>query len=323
VAFPTTPNPGFTRDELEREKSRLVNEYKQVADVHLLITQLKFLFGFQQTPAQVDLKDIANRIKDQLPGDHGTQQAAVPGLGLVGEIIDAASTLPFETIEAIEPQLGLIAMVFSLAAELAQEPDGSRALSASEVFQTSADQLGVELSNRFRATSEALDRIGEILVTDAGKLDAADAKIRSGAWKKLDNLNVLDVGVKQFIWQTLLPAAYQINVLNIPASGHRFQNTECLTATSRVHPFTGAADSSAYAAATGVDDNGQATSNGLSVLAHGFYDPGPMTTMPASISDPLFTPAWQGGVGLSQPWLLAHGGFAVHDQRKHNCPWPA
>jgi hypothetical protein len=212
---------GFSLADWENVRTELVgrggpdefSEFEAVQSSWELTEALREPFGTSSGSAQVELGKLAAEIEAAL--------APKPQSEAVGEWLSIISTVVYELSygEGSNPAtagiIGGIAGALGLAAQYADDSEGSPLLGE---FKLSTAELAVELERRLRADSAQIDTLGELIVTDYGKLkEVSENPAFAGFAPKVveSATETLESGSKQWIYQTLFPTAYE--ALNLTA----------------------------------------------------------------------------------------------------------
>jgi Ricin-type beta-trefoil lectin domain-like len=333
---PSDPSAlGFTYGEFAVAfavvKTELLQEFEWVSDVRNLIANLQKPFGTDAAGATVDFVAISRVIQESLTMDGRTSE--VNGLSVTATILEAVGVF-FAELPPVEIAFTLVASSLELVEELSEEPDGSWSLGD---FPARADQLGSELHDRFKTASETLDFVGSLLVTDQAKLRTAaladEGQDPSRNWQICDQQNCgislkdldrgLTIGARQWLWTHMLPAAFDDVFAFSPPAGKSVRDIMCFVNPNSIpiqysRPFGDAPDSALYdGIVTGFDSAGTPQTGQTRVLARADRDfsvEGVQVRVPSSnVTDSLFRPLKQGGVGLHKTTLFTDPAFSFHD----------
>jgi hypothetical protein len=225
----------------------------------------------------------------------------------------------------------LLAGGLDVALELTEQPDGEPALGE---FSAKVEQLGSELLDRYKAASDGLDFVGDLLVTDYAKLRTAaladEGRDPSRNWQICDRDGCgispddlsqgVTVGARQWLWTHMLPAAFDLFEFAPPA-GKQLGDITCVVNPNSIpikygNPFASAPGNATYnALVTGFDSTGAPQTGRVRVLGRGdFSRIAQNIRFPSSdIADLLFRPSKQGGVGLFKTTLFTDPAFHVAD----------
>ena len=289
------------------------NEFDTVQSVWNLVTTLQGAFGATGVNAEVNLNKIATEIEQAIAPPKNAE-ADSWWLELVANVASIVSYYDFgfsDDDEFIEKTSGTLSGALFIAAQSLYSDEGSP---IGEEFQLDAEEVAVELSKRYLAASNGLGRIGELLVSDYGKLSAIDKSgllgINSEGVEEITS--VLGPGSRQWTYQALLPITYEAVSLQpgthnspLPAKATEF---ECDYVESGPNgpirgvyaPFHTAAQAELFSPAP-TRSLGVLVKVG-STLPHGEEQEEPRSP-PASLLEPLFKSESKGGLGLYAPWF--------------------
>lgn len=204
--------PPVDESDLDAVKSTLDKEFSSVDQIRTWIGHLQTIYTRSQTANQINVADESQRILSSLKASSGPSVAT--------EIVGAISETLFVASYFVEPEaapaIGAVAGAVGIAAELPTDVDKGDPVSAQ--LQVRAGDLGHELENRYLAASSGLDRLGDILVSDYGKLTVAGDKVQN-VWafdptSDNDTGDSLRRGTRRTIYQALFPIAFHNDTLN-------------------------------------------------------------------------------------------------------------
>jgi len=209
-------------------------EFDLVNDATNLIMGAYEPFATSINGQLVSVSQISQDIQKKLPP---TGNSTSQILATIGDIMSAAAAaagfipasahrpdrdvvgrpsgaLPRAGEDPIGPQvgggLGIVANAFAIASVWTQDPDGNKLL---QEVQDKAIELENDLSTAVKQAQIGLERLGELIVSDPGKLSAADALYGLVEEWSLDGdalpaaSSNLEVATRQMIWNGLLPPA--------------------------------------------------------------------------------------------------------------------
>ena len=329
---PSDSSLGFTDDDFAVVSAELAKEFEWVSDVRKnLIPSLKEPFGSAEAAGIVDFLSIGKTIGDSLTTDGRTTD--VNGWTVMPQVFDAVSVFLGLLPEA-EPAVAmfeLLAAGLDIAEEVTEQPDGEPVLGD---FSAKVEQLGSELNDRYRAASESLDFVGDLLVTDYAKLSTAalagTGKDPNRNWQICDqqtcgispkDLNQgLTLGGRQWLWTHMLPAAFD-RFEFAPPAGRQLGDITCIVNPFSIpikygNPFASVPGNATYGGiVTGFDSSGAPQTGRVWALGRGdFSKIAQDIRFPTSdIADLLFRPSRQGGVGLFRTTLFTEPAFHVAD----------
>jgi hypothetical protein len=296
---------GFSSETWTNVTKELRQEFRAVAAVWSLVETLQTPFGAAGVNAQLDLKGLATEIEQAL--------AAKPKNEAAGFWLNFAGTLAgigaYFAGPSIQAAVGTLSGALMISGQFQYGPEGSPLLGR---FQLAANDVAKSLASNYADASQGIGRLADLIVSDHGKLmavaDDPEIGINTPTLEALKS--ELELGSRQWIYETLLPAAYEAfeldrgEVMNnpLPTNAAEF---ECEwseeDAAGGYHPFEGVPAQAQYAP--------QAPSPRLGVLvAAGSEPPGYGSEVypkppPASLLEPIFKPQSQGGANVPQPWF--------------------
>ncbi len=298
------PHQGFTAAQCEGIRTELRDEVSKVAKVARYFGPLGLQqpFGASGVPALANLTEISKRIEEavQPPATDNTTSSALTALSYVSLLGNATpeTTAIGNTLNA----------AFLLGAYFTRE-DGSADLIGPKVT-TAASKLGVELAERYSQAGDHLDDLGRLIVSDYGKLTAVASKVNAEPgpgetdWR-LGNVGQardgLELAAKRMIYARLVSLAYPVMYDLGPVGnardwycdgGHfafvplpnKYLFADQADGAQFIGRFTNWTTRIAVAQANAVGSAGDARIRGV----------------PASITNVLFKPIDQGGLGLDK-----------------------
>jgi hypothetical protein len=292
----------FTVAQCQGMLAQLSREVTMVAQVkHYFGPEgLQLPFGATGTTALADLNQIAQEIKDAVappPGDNTTSNV----LTAMSYLLLAAAKFPNPAAPAAVV-LGTLNAAFGAGGYFTRS-NGSPDLIGPKIT-TTASNLGVELTDRYLQAGNNLDDLGQLIVSDYGKLTAVASKVDADpAWVLPSNMgeakNELRRAAKQTIYQSLVPLAYPV-MYDLGGVGNA-RDWECIRAAFFLvdkHLFADQPDGAQFVGRFPGDWNPliavaavHATGNGTSARIPG---------VPESIVAALFNPVDTGGLGLNK-----------------------
>ena len=203
------PHEGFTPAVCEQVRSQLFDEVQAGNRVrHYLGPQgLQQPFGAAGLPALANLGEISEQIQDAVNPQPQSSTASTV-LTVISYVVQVGALAGPQTA-ALASGLGA---AFMLGGYL-MKPGNSPNLIGPAV-RTAAAKLGVELANRYQTAGDQLDGLGQILVSDYGKLMAVAGKVDAdpnwiirtpGAAREQ-----LIRAAKRTISEALIPVAYPV-----------------------------------------------------------------------------------------------------------------
>ena len=199
---------GFKEPVWAKLTKELPGEFENVQGVWGLISNLQSVFGVSSTSAQVNLKKIALAIEEETaPPAHG--EVAGWWLELAANLLSTASYYSFGIEgEIVQKSAGTLSGALFIAAQMIYGPQGAP---AAETFKLETADFASELAETYLDASKGLGLIGEILVSDYGKLTAVKEDgllgINEKTLAKLEE--ALGPGSQSWSYEKLLPTSYE------------------------------------------------------------------------------------------------------------------
>jgi hypothetical protein len=297
--------PGFSRAECDTVRRQLSDEIADVVHVHNYLAQLLEPFTTAQQAQQFDLKAIGKKVLEAVappPADN----TASGVLSLISGIVRLGVFVPGPVSNAAA---GLSA-VFSLLSYLTRdngEPD-----LAGPLVRNKVDDLAQDTFNRFLQASAETSSVGQIIVSDYGKLQDFAAASDTRSWeldKKAAVVTKMRQAADQWYYEALLPAVYKVvQVTPGPPDGlRRARDFSCRDAMPQEpvrHLLDGEPDSGQYPEITSFGPDGTPRSDIMALITTFDRHRGQAeyTTPTAKLMDPLFRSFDDpgGGFGLRQ-----------------------
>jgi len=210
---------GFTATTFNGVKEELQKETDDVAAVKTYLRQLQEPFEKSGLGSYVDLQGISQTIWDSVqppPNDNSTSFI----LGLIGKVaaIGGVAGGP------VKAGAAGISAVFGIAAYLSDK--SGRPILGAEIKARSS-QLGVEMVGRIDLARQASVGLGMMIVSDYGKLTAADSHIDTDWALPADIKPTVDAfrtSSKQWFYEALIPTAFPYL---IRANSNQARNLDC------------------------------------------------------------------------------------------------
>lgn len=305
---------GFTKEDWEKVTAALAapgyNEFNAVSTVWALIGVLQRAFGTGSAEGQVDLGKIATEVQQAIaPPEQG--EATGWWLELLANLAAIASYYDFGIEDEVAQKItGTLSGALFITGQNLYDREGDP---LAEEFKLDAKDVAVTLSERYTAASSALGRVGELLVSDAGKLRAAsqDPALGISSEGVEELVGLLRTGGKQWSYGALLPIAYEAvglqrgELLNnpLPASANQYECEffEVGGGSGGYFPFKApaAAQLRTEAPATAL---GVLVLRGSELPSNGNPEQHPRSPT-KSLLEPLFKSPEAKGLGLYAPWF--------------------
>lgn len=200
---------GFGAAEWEAVVKELADEeLETVQSVWTLVGFLKEAFGTGGETGKLSLEHIAVEVEKALaPPSH--TEAFGWWLELFGNLSSTGSYFSFGVDgEYVQKLLGVLQGALFESASSLYEANGEPLL---ESFETHAEDLVIDFAHRYVNASEAIGRVGEMLVSDSGKLQAIRHSgllgISAGGWGR--SIAAIERGTQLWGYQNLFPFAYE------------------------------------------------------------------------------------------------------------------
>ncbi len=312
---PAPRGRGFSAETWERVTGQLATEFGTVQSVWTLVRNLQEAFGATGTSAEVNLKTIALEIEEAV-APPGKSEAAGWWLELLANIASTASYYSFGVDgEIVQKASGTLSGALFIAAQMIFGPQGAP---EAEKFKLETDEFAVKLAERYLAASNGLGLIGELLVSDHGRLTAVSESGLLGISKKtMAKLkNVLGPGSRSWSYQQLLPTSFEAISLQANPLDPEEVNKPLPTDANEFVCFTpirkGLDESFKPFHAPGnaqLRTNGPTEALGVLVIRGSPLPGGGVKAEPRSPKEGLLEPLFKseaeiaGGLGLHAPWF--------------------
>jgi hypothetical protein len=199
----------FAAADLSAVKVQLGREFTAVDDLRNWIARLKEPFAGSSSISPLKVAAISDAVESSVkpPAD---DQVGADGMGIAEDAFLILGALPgVDELTFGGPDM--IASLIGLVADTTTEPEGPKEL---EYDAVSADELGIELDERYLHASQQFDHIFALLVGDWGKLSLADARQQPGGpWEWSDDktdqaIDLLGWGAQRQAYEQLVPTVY-------------------------------------------------------------------------------------------------------------------
>jgi hypothetical protein len=307
---------GFSEEDWKNVVEELApaegfGEFEAVQTVWSLVTTLQGAIGASAVTGEVNLKKIALEVEEALKPP-AKSEAAGWWLEFLANIAAIASYYDFGLEdEVVQKTTGAISGVLFIAAQWQAGPEGSPVF---EHWKLSADEVAVQMAKNYRAASNGIGRVGELIVSDYGKLKAVarDPNLALNAKAVATTAETLESGAKQWSYGALLPVAYeavslrqgeqQNNPLPKNASEYSCEFYEAGGGSGAYHPFGSAPEAAQYRTELPAPTLGVLVVNGSELPVQGDPEEHPRSPT-AKLIEPLFAAPEKGGLGLYTPWF--------------------
>jgi hypothetical protein len=274
------PGRGFTENTYKAVRRELLPEIAAVANLQSYLNRLAEPFDRSALRSYVDLQKIGKEIYDSVqpsPVNNSTSFA----LGVVSNILKLGAFAG----PPLSAAAGGLSGAFALAAYLSDKR-GQPILGGEITAKTS--ELADQLLDRFDSARKELFGLGQLIVSDYGKLMDANTHIDSD-WSLPNNPSVaadaLRTAAQQWFYQALVPVAYPYLI-----RGNSF-NARYLRCTESTH-WPAQPDVDQMQATVGYDGNG----NPIKAIFFFTRGVGGGSSPPATLGDKMFAPR---GIGSS------------------------
>lgn len=288
-----------------------LGEFDAVQSVWSLVTTLQGAIGASQVSGEVNLKKIALEVEEAIKPP-AKSEAAGWWLEFLANLASIASYFDFGVEEeVVQKTTGAISGALFIAAQWQTGPEGSPLF---ERFKLDADDVAVEMAQNYRAASNGIGRVGEVIVSDYGKLMAVaqnpDFALNSKAVEA--STETLESGARQWGYGALLPVAYeaislqqgelQNNPLPQKASEYTCEFFEVDGGSGAYNPFESAPEAAQYRPEQPTTTLGLLVVNGSELPIQGDPEQHPRSPT-AKLIEPLFAAPERNGLGLYRPWF--------------------
>lgn len=212
------PPPGVTKTAYEAVLTQLEDEGTLVDNVNDVISTLTAPYGTTaETASELHLDEAVNTVNSAVAAA-AKQEAttfaakastfsAETALGLFADLLDVGELISDTVTEgSLGTILGLASAASSIAGEFTNNPDGTPALGPF-VPGTTVATIATEMVDNFRAFGSSLDRMGDLIVSDWGRLQQTRGMVlETDASTHLSQ--ALQVSSNQFIWRTMMQSLF-------------------------------------------------------------------------------------------------------------------
>ncbi|MCU0307433.1 MAG: hypothetical protein MUE51_06625 [Thermoleophilia bacterium] len=316
LTYPSPAPAAYTEADFTAVKRQLLTEFGYVADTYSFIDVLQAPYPSATATGSADLQSIAAAVEQAVTPPSNTGVASV--LSIATDVLWALSLVSgTEAIDAVAEVAGEGAVAAAFGSDLADGTDGSPVTQV----EAAATSLALDWVDQIQAVSTGIGNLGQIVVTDWGKLSAVATRTK-GPWAVDQTVrdamqSAVETGATQTFWQALMPVAYTPYTFVPTATnppGTTVQTYLC--ASPQIGPPLFAPFNQAPAQSTVALVNGYGLPTGTGTTAttaqFALYEAGQTPLVganstsfpPASIVDPLFAPVTQqGGIGVFGPWF--------------------
>jgi hypothetical protein len=215
IPFPSGDDPGFNKTDFGNLIVQFQREIAYVIDVRAAIAGWQKVFGTTAFAGYVNLQTLADDIVDQAltaSGQH-TSSTSLDPLEVITDVLFVSQAMigfGGPTTEWAVLPVGAVAGSLGLADALTPHHSDTVQPDTQEIWDQ-AYRLGQDLVDRNQAMSATLDHLGDVFVSDWGKLQAAQQA--SGGWdigtaEQNALTQALSVTAKRAFVKSLSPLAY-------------------------------------------------------------------------------------------------------------------
>jgi hypothetical protein len=210
----------YSRATFQVLRSQLEIEMEEVEEVKVEIEFLEHVFERSGNAGTVKINALASKIVDEAVEDAKKREKSEVGISpeaIISEsLYTAADLLGFPEVTEelkVAESVGIVAGAFGLVeASTPEKPEEAEGPDSS-LINARAGELGVALEKHFELTTDSLRHLGELFVSDWGKLQAAGAGA-GGPWslsvKAEETMEQsLAVSTSQQLYPALLPLTYE------------------------------------------------------------------------------------------------------------------
>lgn len=195
-----------TDDDFEPAKTQLVTEFDYVGNVWQFIGNLQKPLVADASTVTANLTDITQAINNTIKPPPNNNTLA-NGEQLISAFMYVGSALP-----GAGEVLSLDGAMFGLAGELANEASGANELQGDVTVE--ADSLGDILAGQFQDAYVEIDTIGQMLVSDWGKLQTTfQNETGEWTWTSQTTLDLADAATgsaQRLVYEALFPLVYTL-----------------------------------------------------------------------------------------------------------------
>jgi hypothetical protein len=331
VKPPEGGSADFSSADFTAVQSELETQFTMVADVRALVESWRNVFATNAASNLVDLQRISSNIQEAVdpPSSGGISfdpMELIQGLTEVASLAGEVGHIP---------GVGAMASIYRLASSIATMTTASGDVPVTQQIQTTADQMGWQLADTYTVIQKSLNHVADLLVTNYGRLVAADQHA-SGDWNLTDSIQNqigvdLKMAAKQMAYEGMVPlaypTAYDLRPTGLNRSGTSAQQYRCMRTagfgSGVKYPFGNTSPLGAFMGIGGVDGNGNyiVDANVLSDIPgdawvynqSGQIATGVSTTggtapaPPGDLLEKMFDPISEGGqVGLYPQYFFTH-----------------
>ena len=294
----STSRPTYSREEFCEMSRQLREEFELLDKTKQMFDAYEMAFSRSGPVQQAELQSLATAIKDALKPNE-TEDILWSVGGFLGNLISAGLVLDPEGAAVLAAWEALVT-VYELTRELLGETGG---VPVGEQVESKVGELGIDLAKKLEASSDGVERLRQVIVSDWGRLDAVGSVAGKPGWT-VDVPTVkanLTNSAQVFFSSQLLPIPYGVHDLEGTGFNGNPTAENCYTL-NYGHTYRGAPETGKLEWMG--DFNFQEVRGGLpSQFVLAVHSPSALrySYPPATITDELFRPRVQGGFGMQLP----------------------
>lgn len=288
----------YTREEFCEMSRQLTEEFELLDKVKTMFDAYEAAFSRSGPVQQAELESMAKAIEDAIKPGNGGEIAWSVG-GFIGNLISAGLVLDPEGAGVLAAWEALVT-VYELTRELLGETGG---VPVGEQVESKVGELGTDLAKKLEASSDGVERLRQVIVSDWGRLQAVGSVVGTPGW----NVDVPTVkenltnSAGAFFSSQLLPIPYGVHDLEATGFNPGPTAENCYTL-SYGHTYRGAPETAKLEWMGEFDF--QTIHGGFPsqfVLAVHSPSASSYSYPPAEVTDRIFRPQVQGGFGVQLP----------------------
>lgn len=203
-----------TPEEWKNVTTQIVTEVNWVNRVYKYVGIVQSIYGTSSAPAALGISSIGSSVENAV-NPPSTGDVFGTWSGMTGDILNLLSVVPGAgELGALAGMVSGLAFVFQ---DAISDADGAQTLG--EMVNTTAAELPAETARRYQSASEQFGQLGDVIVTDYGKLSkaATSTQIQIDETTISKSIGELMAGSYSFAYKRLLPIGY--NAYGLPFSG--------------------------------------------------------------------------------------------------------
>lgn len=290
--------PGYTREEFCEMSRQLAEEFELLDKTKTLFDAYEAAFSRSGPVQQAELESMAKAIEDAIKPGNGGEIAWSVG-GFIGNLISAGLVLDPEGAAVLAAWEALVT-IYELTRELLGETGG---VPVGEQVESKVGELGADLAKKLEASSDGVERLRQVIISDWGRLQAVGSVAGTPGWT-VDVPTVkenLTNSAGAFFSGQLLPIPYGVHDLEGTGFNADPTTENCYTL-KYGHTYRGAPETAKLEWMGEFDF--QTVHGGFPsrfVLAVHSPSLQSYSYPPAEVTDRIFRPQVQGGFGVQLP----------------------